>query len=294
MRTAVSRIHRDERGAVAVTLVDAAAAADDATAAESAAGTGGQPAGRTVQADHVVSSMPISALVRAMDPPAPDHVVAAADDLRYRDFLTVALVVPEEAGFPDNWIYIHTPGVRVGRIQNFGSWSPYMVKEGRTCLGLEYFVSEGDDLWTAPDDVLVKQATAELERLGLVGAGMVEEGHVFRMPKAYPIYDEFYRANVDVIRGWLAEAVPNVHPVGRNGMHRYNNQDHSMMTAMLIAENIATGTTHDVWAVNVEEEYHEEGSGSSKASPGHGTGRDAPVMPRNLLTGTAAKQRERV
>jgi protoporphyrinogen oxidase len=282
MQTGVSRIHRDEHGAVAVTVVDAAPDAEPGAA------------GRTVPADHVVSSMPISALVRAMDPPAPAPVVAAADDLRYRDFLTVALVVPEEAGFPDNWIYIHTPGVRVGRIQNFGSWSPYMVKEGKTCLGLEYFVSEGDDLWTAPDDVLVKQATAELERLALVRPGTVEEGHVFRMPKAYPVYDEFYRANVDVIRAWLAEAVPNVHPVGRNGMHRYNNQDHSMMTAMLTAENIATGSKHDVWAVNVEEEYHEEGSGGSGGSSGHGTGRDAPVMPRNLLTGTAAKQRERV
>ena len=291
LRTGVARIHRDERGAVAVTVVDPLPAGPDA---EGSGAPAAIPVQRTVPADHVVSSMPISALVRAMDPPAPAQVVAAADDLRYRDFLTVALVVPERSGFPDNWIYIHTPGVRVGRIQNFGSWSPYMVKEGKTCLGLEYFVSEGDDLWGAADDVLVKQATAELERLGLVARGVVEEGHVFRMPKAYPVYDEFYKANVDVIRAWLAEHVPNVHPVGRNGMHRYNNQDHSMMTAMLTAENIAKGTTHDVWAVNVEEEYHEEGSDGSGRSSGHGTGRDAPVMPRNLLTGTSAQSRQRV
>jgi protoporphyrinogen oxidase len=265
MRTAVTAVHRGAHGAEAVTVVDAE-------------GT------RTVPADHVVSSMPISALVKAMDPPAPAEVVAAADDLRYRDFLTVAVVVPEAAGFPDNWIYIHTPGVRVGRIQNFGSWSPYLVKEGRTCLGLEYFVSEGDDLWTAADDVLLKQAVAELDELGLVSPSAVEEGHVFRMPKAYPVYDEYYRANVDVIRGWIAEHVPNVHPVGRNGMHRYNNQDHSMMTAMLTAENIATGSSHDVWAVNVEEEYHEEGSDSS-ASGTSGTGRAAPVIPRNRQAG---------
>ena len=166
----------------------------------------GRPTGeRTVPADHVVSSMPISALVRAMDPPAPAEVLAAADDLRYRDFLTVALVVPESAGFPDNWIYIHTPGVRVGRIQNFGSWSPYLVKDGRTCLGLEYFVSEGDDLWDGPDDDLIEHGDAGAGgRSAWSTATAVEEGYVVRMPKAYPVYDEDYRGNVDVIREWLA------------------------------------------------------------------------------------------
>src|SRR5216110_4058911 len=133
--------------------------------------------------------MPISALVAAMDPPAPERVRAAADDLRYRDFLTVALVVPAEFSFPDNWIYIHEQGVRVGRIQNFGAWSPYMVKDGRTCLGLEYFVNEGDAWWSLPDDELVRRATAELEQLRLVPPGVVEAGYVVRMPKAYPVYD---------------------------------------------------------------------------------------------------------
>jgi protoporphyrinogen oxidase len=239
-------------------------------------------------ASAVISSMPLSALLKAMDPPAPVEVQQAADDLAYRDYLTVALVVPVDAGFPDNWIYIHEPAVQVGRIQNYGSWSPFLVKEGRTCLGLEYFVFEGDSMWTKSDEDLIAQGKAELAALGLVDASRVEAGYVVRVPKAYPYYDPDYRANVEVIRTWLAENVPNVHPVGRNGMHRYNNQDHSMYTAMLTVENLF-GAHHDVWEVNVEEEYHEEtaqstgwagrpssgGNGSS-----HGTGRDAPILPK--------------
>src|SRR5438270_89397 len=186
---------------------------------------------------HVISSMPISALIMAMDPPAPAEVQAAATGLAYRDFLTVALVVPESAGFPDNWIYVHSPEVRLGRIQNFGSWSPYLVKEGRTCLGLEYFVFEGDDLWASDDADLVELGKRELERIGLVKASDVEAGYVVRMPKAYPVYDETYRANVDTMPAWIDANAPNVYPVGRNGMHRYNNQDHSMYTAMLSVEN---------------------------------------------------------
>jgi protoporphyrinogen oxidase len=232
-----------------------------------------------VPADHVVSSMPISQLVTAMDPPAPKPVVQAANDLAYRDFMTIALVVPESVGFPDNWIYVHAPEVRLGRIQNFGQWSPYMVKDGRTCLGLEYFVFEGDDLWMMADDDLVALGTRELATLGLVDPAQVEAGYVVRVPKAYPMYDDTYRANVDIIREWIAETVPNVHPVGRNGMHRYNNQDHSMFTAMLTVDNIF-GANHDIWAVNVEEEYHEESSASAGTGPTVGTGRDAPEIPR--------------
>lgn len=228
-------------------------------------------------ADHVVSTMPINLLVKAMDPAPPAEVVAAADDLGHRDFLTVALVVPETAAFPDNWIYIHAPEVRVGRIQNFGSWSPYMVKEGHTCLGLEYFVFEGDDLWTMDDDKLVELGTRELEALGLIAPGSVSGGYVVRMPKAYPVYDEHYQRNVDVLRGWLDANVPNLIPVGRNGMHRYNNQDHSMLTAMLAVENIF-GADHDVWDVNVDDEYHEEKKDSAPR-----TGRDAPVLERQVL-----------
>ncbi|MEM9465354.1 MAG: NAD(P)/FAD-dependent oxidoreductase [Actinomycetota bacterium] len=209
--------------------------------------------------DSVISSMPIPRLLQAMDPAPPPDVLAAAAGLSFRDFLTVALVVPESAGFPDNWIYIHAPDVEVGRVQNFRSWSPQMVPEdGKTCLGLEYFVDEGDELWTSADDDLVELGRVELERLGLIEPGSVEQGFVVRMPKAYPMYDATYRANVDTLRAWLEANTANVHPVGRNGMHRYNNQDHSMYTAMLTVENIVSGTSHDVWDVNVEAEYHEE------------------------------------
>ena len=211
----------------------------------------------------VISSMPIPLLVEAMDPPAPEDVVLAAKSLGFRDFLTVALVVPEADGFPDNWIYIHAPEVEVGRVQNFGSWSPEMIKEpGMTCLGLEYFVNEGDELWVSSDEDLVEQATREMITLGLLKPDRVTEGFVVRMPKAYPMYDATYKDNVNILRQWLATNTANVHPVGRNGMHRYNNQDHSMYTAMLTVENIVDGTTHDVWEVNVEAEYHEESSGS--------------------------------
>jgi len=209
-------------------------------------------------ASHVVSSMPMPHLLRAMDPPVPDDVRTAADGLGFRDFLTVALVVPSEDGFEDNWIYVHAPDVRVGRVQNFGQWSPHLVKDGRTCLGLEYFVTEGDDLWTADDADLVALGTGEMGRLGLLDPGRVEAGYVVRMPKAYPMYDADYQANVEVLRGWLAANARNVHPVGRNGMHRYNNQDHSMLTAMLTVENVLGTGDHDVWQVNVEEDYHEE------------------------------------
>jgi protoporphyrinogen oxidase len=206
----------------------------------------------------VISSMPIGALLRAMDPPVPPDVIAAADALRYRDFITVALVVPEEDGFPDNWIYINDATVSVGRIQNFGRWSPYLVKDGKTCLGLEFFVFEGDDMWTKADADLIEQGKRELNEIGLLDdISRVEAGYVVRMPKAYPMYDAAYKENVQTLADWLSANTPNVHPVGRNGMHRYNNQDHSMYTAMLSVENIF-GANHDVWNVNVEEEYHEE------------------------------------
>ncbi len=213
-------------------------------------------AASTYPCDHVISSMPLTQLLGSMDPAIPADVAAAANGLTFRDFLTIALVVPEKYSFPDNWIYIHDPDVKVGRIQNFGSWSPYLIKEGRTCLGMEYFVFEGDETWNKPDDELVELAKRELTHLGLVDAGKVEAGYVVRMPKAYPVYDEHYKDNVNVLRRWLEEHTPNVHPVGRNGMHHYNNQDHSMLTAMLSVENIF-GADHDIWEVNVEEEYHE-------------------------------------
>jgi protoporphyrinogen oxidase len=240
----------------------------------------------------VVSSMPFPHLLKAMDPPVPAEVTKAADDLHFRDFLTVALVVPEEFSFPDNWIYIHSPDVKVGRIQNFGSWSPYLIKEGRTCLGLEYFVFEGDEHWTMDDADLIELGKKELDILGLVEAGKVETGYVVRMPKAYPVYDEHYQDNVDVLRGWLSQHVRNVHPVGRNGMHRYNNQDHSMLTAMLSAENIL-GADHDIWTVNVEEDYHEEQTSTKPTALNRGNGgRDAPVISRQVMEAANETRRQ--
>jgi protoporphyrinogen oxidase len=206
----------------------------------------------------VISSMPIGELLRAMDPPAPSDVLEAADGLRYRDFITVALVVPEADGFPDNWIYINDPSVEVGRIQNFGSWSPYMVKDGRTCLGLEFFVNEGDHMWTKADADLIEQGKREMHKIGLLAdPARVETGYVVRMPKAYPMYDAVYKDNVETLAKWIAQHAPNVYPVGRNGMHRYNNQDHSMLTAMLAVKNIL-GAKCDLWGVNADQDYHEE------------------------------------
>ncbi|HWE65020.1 MAG TPA: NAD(P)/FAD-dependent oxidoreductase [Acidimicrobiales bacterium] len=228
-------------------------------------------------ASHVISTMPLRELVHCLTPPPPAEVLAAGDGLHYRDYLTVALVVPESRSFPDNWIYIHDPGVEVGRIQNYGSWSPFLVKDGRTCLGLEYFVFEGDDMWETADDALIAMATKELGLLGLSEPGDVEQGYVVRVKKAYPYYDFTYKANVDLIRRYLETQAPNVHLVGRNGMHRYNNQDHSMYTAMLTVENMY-GAEHDIWSVNVEEEYHESTTAPSSGGTG-GTGRDAPILP---------------
>jgi protoporphyrinogen oxidase len=229
---------------------------------------------------HVISSMPMGALCRTMEPEVDDATRAAADDVHYRDFMTVALVVPQEYSFSDNWIYIHDPDVQVGRVQNFGSWSPYLVKEGRTCLGLEFWVNEGDDMWRKPDAQLIEQGKHELHQLGLIAdPSVVEAGYVVRMPKAYPVYDEDYEANVTIMRKWLDVNVPNVFPCGRNGMHKYNNQDHSMLTAMLSVENIL-GANHDVWTVNVEAEYHEERVDDGDRA---GTGRAAPRLSRRSL-----------
>jgi protoporphyrinogen oxidase len=221
-------------------------------------GTGGGET--TFATDHVISSMPLPLLLKAMDPPVPPEVQRAADDLDFRDFLSIALVVPaEKVSWTDNWIYIHAPETKTLRVQNFGSWSPHMVREGFNVLGLEYTVREGDEWWTSTDEELIALGAKELEVLGLMAASDVQAGYVVRMPKAYPMYDDHYKANVEVLRKWLEANTPNVHPVGRNGMHRYNNQDHSMFTAMLTVDNIY-GAHHDIWSVNVEEEYHEEHS----------------------------------
>jgi protoporphyrinogen oxidase len=201
--------------------------------------------------------MPMRELVEKMDPPPPASVKEAAAKLGYRDFLTVSLIINKADLFQDNWIYIHDPEVQVGRIQNFKNWSPAMVPNpNQTCLGLEYFCFEGDNLWTMPDDELIALGSREVAKLGLVNASDIVDGAVVRMPKAYPIYDDIYLDAVNVIREFLAE-MPNMHLVGRNGMHKYNNQDHSMLTAMLSVKNIL-GASYDVWGVNVDNEYHEE------------------------------------
>ncbi len=204
-----------------------------------------------------ISSMPVRELMQKMKPAVPEEVLKAANNLNYRDFLTVALIVNKPSLFPDNWIYIHDPSVRLGRIQNFKNWSPHMVPDpNKTCLGLEYFCFEGDDLWNMPDKELVELGKKEMETLRLLKASDVEDGSVVRMPKAYPAYDSTYREMLDIVIVFT-EGISNLQLVGRNGMHRYNNQDHSMLTAMLAVENIY-GAEHDLWNVNVEQEYHEE------------------------------------
>lgn len=211
-----------------------------------------------VAVDAVLSSIPLSELILSLEPAVPPEIRAAAQILRYRSLCLVALVIDDEKPFPDNWIYLHDPGVRAGRVQNFGAWSPDLVKPGTTCLGVEYFCFEGDDIWTMSDEDAVSLATAELARIGLVNPADVIDGVKVRVPKAYPIYDHSYRDAVSVLRGYLA-GFENLKTFGRNGLHRYNNQDHSMWTAILATLNLVDGTDYDVWSVNTEAEYHEEG-----------------------------------
>jgi protoporphyrinogen oxidase len=214
-------------------------------------------------ARHVVSSAPLRELVERIKPTPISLLHARA--LRYRDFLTVALMVDKADLFPDNWIYIHDPSVKVGRVQNFRSWSPEMVPSGMTCLGLEYFCFEGDGLWTAPDDDLIALAKREIGQIGLVSPADVVDACVVRQRKAYPVYDEDYRDRVATIRRDLESSYPSLHLVGRNGMHKYNNQDHAMMTAMLTARNILAGERiYDTWQVNEDAEYHEAGAAGAR------------------------------
>jgi protoporphyrinogen oxidase len=215
-------------------------------------------AGETFESpEAVISSLPLREVVEMISPAAPQSVLDAARGLRYRDFLTVALVLDGADPFPDNWIYIHEPNVRVGRIQNFRSWSPWMVPDpDKACVGLEYFCFAGDDLWTMDDDALVALAAGELERLRLAPTASVDRGFAIRVPKAYPIYDADYAERVETIRSWL-DGIENLQQVGRNGLHRYNNSDHSMLTAMRAVDNLLTGAHHDIWAVNAESVYHE-------------------------------------
>jgi protoporphyrinogen oxidase len=217
------------------------------------------------ECDSVISSAPLRQLAEGLRPGLSARAVRAAKALRYRDFMTVALIARDRRGLPDNWIYIHDPGVKVGRIQNYKSWSAEMVPDpAYACYGLEYFCFENDGLWNASDEELKALAIKELHAVGIADAADVVDGCVVRQKKAYPVYDDDYAANVDVIRREIEENCPGLHLVGRNGMHKYNNQDHAMMTAMLTAENIIAGRElYDVWKVNQDAEYHEEGDGST-------------------------------
>lgn len=212
----------------------------------------------------VISTMPMQELGQCLRPMLSNRAEGSARSLRYRDFLTVALILDEKQPLDDNWIYIHDAGVKVGRIQNFKSWSPELVPEaGRTCLGLEYFCFEGDGLWNSPDEDLIQLATDEVDQIGLARRSAVRDACVVRQAKAYPVYDEHYQRHVENLRVELENRCPHLHLAGRNGMHKYNNQDHSMMTALLTARNILAGRkVYDVWDVNEDASYHEEHSPS--------------------------------
>jgi len=224
----------------------------------------------TIQAEHVISSAPMRSLVCGLTPSVSERTKRAADALKYRDFLTVMLILKERNMFADNWIYIHDPAVKVGRIQNFRSWSPEMVPDpDKACYGLEYFCFEHDGLWDSSDADLIELAKHELIQIGLAKEGDVVDGTVVRQKKAYPVYDDDYAHNVAIIRQELEDRYPNLHLVGRNGMHKYNNQDHAMMTAMLCVENIlADAKLYDLWQVNADAEYHETGPAVAEEKTG--------------------------
>jgi protoporphyrinogen oxidase len=230
----------------------------DATGARAIGVRGPTGEEELVDVDGIVSSIPLSELVLSLDPLPPDEVVAAARRLRYRDLLVVGLISSDPEPFPDNWIYLHDPGTRAGRVQNFGAWSPGMTRPGFTCLGAEYFCFRGDETWSLPDHALVELAKRELGQIGLIDPNSVVDGIAIRVPRAYPMYDRGYVDAVTTLRAFLA-TIPKLQTVGRNGLHRYNNQDHSMWTAVLGMLNLLDGADHDVWAVNADAEYHEEG-----------------------------------
>ena len=214
-----------------------------------------------VTADHLVSTAAINELVKMLGADQDNEIAAASAGLRYRDFVIIGLITRGKESFDDNWIYIHDPSVKVGRIQNFKSWSPDMVPDPDTaCYGMEYFCNAGDDTWAMADADLIARAKQEIGKLGLARPEDIIDGSVVRQPKAYPVYDDAYKANVSTINEGLAKRFANLHLAGRNGMHKYNNQDHAMMTGILTAKNIMAGTrTFDVWTVNEDAEYHEGG-----------------------------------
>jgi protoporphyrinogen oxidase len=226
----------------------------------------------TIEAEHVISSAPMRELVCGLLPAVSERTKRAAESLKYRDFLTVMLILKDRQMFDDNWIYIHDPSVKVGRVQNFRSWSPEMVPEpDKVCYGLEYFCFEHDGLWDSSDNELIELAQRELIKIGLAREGDLVDGCVVRQKKAYPVYDDDYARHVATVRQELDDRYPNLHLVGRNGMHKYNNQDHAMMTAMLCVENILADTKlYDLWQVNADAEYHETGPAATEETIGTG------------------------
>jgi protoporphyrinogen oxidase len=227
---------------------------------------------QTIEAEHIISSAPMRGLICGLSPSVSERTKHAAESLKYRDFLTVMLILKDRHMFDDNWIYIHDPSVKVGRVQNFRSWSPEMVPDpNKVCYGLEYFCFEHDGLWASSDDDLIDLAKRELVQIGLARKGDFIDGCVVRQKKAYPVYDDDYARHVVTIRQEIETRYPNLHLVGRNGMHKYNNQDHAMMTAMLCVENIlADAKLYDLWQVNSDAEYHEAGPATTEERTGAG------------------------
>lgn len=209
-----------------------------------------------ISGDHFLSSIPLRELIQAIKPSPPDEVLKAAEELKYRDFFTVGLIIKKPFIFPDNWIYIHSPDVKVGRIQNFKNWSPEMVPDPQaTSLGFEYFCFQADALWKEDDHKLIQLGIDEIKKLNLASKEQVIDGTVIRSPNTYPIYDEGYKRRIDIIKNFLS-TIENLQTMGRNGLHRYNNQDHSMLSAIFAVRNIL-GEHNSIWDINVDEEYHE-------------------------------------
>jgi protoporphyrinogen oxidase len=222
----------------------------------SPSGTWFASAAREHAGTHFLASMPLQELLLALDPPAPLEVQEHARALKYRDFITVAVMIRRADVFPDNWIYVHAPDVNVARVQNYRNWSAAMVPDPtQTCLGMEYFCNEGDGLWSLPDTSLEELARREVAALGFARADEIIGTAVVRQRKAYPVYDWEYKEHLAALRAYL-EGIENLQMIGRNGLHKYNNQDHAMLTALLAARKIL-GEKLDVWAVNTEDEYHE-------------------------------------
>ena len=210
-----------------------------------------------IPVEYLISSIPITKLVALLDPQAPDEVLSAAQKLSYRAFIIVVLIIDKQDLFADQWIYIHSPDVKVGRIQNFKNWSAAMVPDPKkTSVGMEYFCTVGDGIWTMPDNELIDLASRELSELGLSEIDGVIDSFIVRQPGAYPVYDPNYQDHLEVIKSFLS-SIDNLQTIGRNGMHRYNNMDQSMHVGMLAAQNVL-GANHDLWEVNEEKEYLEE------------------------------------